>query len=368
VAGPVPTPQDFRVLTAKSGPGGTTLSWSPAYYEDATGFLPIQTYQVTGGGITKTVTGAAQMVVPFTTGAGTYQWKLSALLPDGIGGWIASAAPAVLDYTSNRYRLVALGFWAEAPSHDDILDLDGKGDEVFLAAVVNVTDRGLTTNSVTSIRTGTFGEFISNTTHSAGRIAAGTAGPRGGIRANDYIPSSLSLTGPTPASSSTNLPWIIWEGALDDNAMVVLEPVLWEYDGNAGGFDIYMGRQKWYAENNYASNDLRPIITALRDAEVLDRGPGVVSYSCVITPWLYDRNPCSGPSDRPLGIKARQPAGNHNDFFTHPLVLTQSAILKALAAPGPRNLPGGTIIYPFVDATSPTQARYELYLRVERLP
>jgi len=49
-------------------------------------------------------------------------------------------------------------------------------------------------------------------------------------------------------------------------------------------------------------------------------------------------------------------------------VLTKAAILKALAAAGPRNLPGGTVIYRFVDATNPPQAHYELYVRVERLP
>jgi len=372
VAGPIPAPQYFKVLQSKSTSAALTVYWDPVDYEDATGIHPIQTYQVVGGpvngaGATKTVTGAAQTIVPLSAGAGDYQWKVSALFPDGSGGWLASA-PTVLDYSSSRFRILTMGFWAEETTHDNALIGDGLGDEVYVAAVVNVTDRALAKKSVTALRTPTIGEGRNLTTYFTGRIQGGTAGPNGGIQAKDYVPSGLDLmASPKPPGSVSGLPWVIWEGALDDSAMVIIHPTLWEYDGDGRLYDDWVHHVTNAAADGYTDEGvMRQSIMRVRDAESLMSVTGTRVYDCYRGIVIGTPRQCSAPMDRPIGYQWR--GDDWNRLFDEALVFTKAAIMKALSSPGDRNLPGSTLIFPRIDTTNPQEARYELYLRVERLP
>jgi len=126
-----------------------------------------------------------------------------------------------------RYRLTINGFTVHHETRDDALQLDGKHDEVYVTAQVAVVDRNRRIRRSTLIETKVMGD----TNGHNGRVRAGSASRRGGIRTGDEVP------GPEPwrrrgAPRGDRLPLAVWEGELveGENSVVVI-PVLWEHDG-----------------------------------------------------------------------------------------------------------------------------------------
>jgi len=204
-------------------------------------------------------------------------------------------------------------------------------------------------------------------------VQAGTAGPRGGIRTGDLVPIGLSLSAPTGTPNSAGFPLLLWEGALDANAMVVVFPTIWEDDNNKGPHGGWVSHLQTFIGNNYNVATFLAEIGALRDADALGPGASGAGYHC----WdalsgNLPNNPdlCSlAGRDRPIGLSLiRQGAGS--EYLQHRfLVLTRNAIEKALAGPSPQvGAAPGVIVVSLHETGEFSTAMYELYLRVERMP
>lgn len=153
-----------------------------------------------------------------------------------------------------RYRVTVNGFTVHHETKDDALQLDGKRDEVYVTVQVAVVDRTRRVKMSSTARTKVMGDVNGHN----GRIRAGSASSKGGIRTGDDVP------GPEPwrlrgAPRGDRLPLAVWEGELvEGENSVVLIPVLWEYDGVKSAYQSWVG---WWSGK----------VTEIKDSEVLSR-------------------------------------------------------------------------------------------------
>ncbi|MDX2059855.1 MAG: hypothetical protein SFV24_18745 [Gemmatimonadales bacterium] len=372
-SGQWPRPLNFRIAQDLSAQGELLLAWDPVPYEGPDGTpTSHDTYLVGGTGIqpSQTITGT-QLKVKLVPG--TNQWQVSASYPDP-GGGIMPAQAATISYDYVRYRLVALGVQALKHTTDDPLGLDGKGDEVFVAAVSHLTTRAFGGTTTGNVRSTTYGD-VGTGNPWPGRVQAGTASATGGIRTGDIVPISLNLAAPTGTPNFQGFPLLVWEGQLDANGMVVVFPSVWEDDNNKGPYGAWVADVESFIARNYVvSGSLRTEIEAFRDADQL--GPGVISagwyYCWDVTSGNVAMNPtlCSQAGrDRPIGLGRVVQTSTQENFQYRFVVLTKSAIDKALAGPAQRaGTAPGVIIVPLIESGVVSTAAYELFLRVDRIP
>lgn len=162
---------------------------------------------------------------------------------------------------ARRFRVVLTGFTVNHQTNDNILESDGKGDEVFIAAEVAQFDNYSNNSSYEWRQRHHYGEvppvgdFLNyveglngagNITYrrsltsivmgdaenqEAPRIKAGTVDLSGGLGTGDRFPTNQpwNLTG-TP--SANRLPMLLWEGEFRANAndLVIIVPTIWEWD------------------------------------------------------------------------------------------------------------------------------------------
>lgn len=152
---------------------------------------------------------------------------MTRLLPNDARG-VAEVLPVM----GNRIRVVLLGFRVgRKTTDDDIFDGDGRGDEVYFTAYraniplrnrpAGVAPLGIVQSAV-----------IGDTNNFPSRQRGGNAGPTGGVRSGDAVPSESALAAqPGIAANRDRLPMILWEGKLDReyNATVVALTG-WEWD------------------------------------------------------------------------------------------------------------------------------------------
>ncbi|HEY5552202.1 MAG TPA: hypothetical protein VIK52_09945 [Opitutaceae bacterium] len=147
---------------------------------------------------------------------------------------------------SGRYRIIIAGLSVGVVTKDDILNLDGMGNEVYAAAaVVNWNRQTSQLNDFTFVQTRDFGD-IANGTIFGDRIKAGSASmTTGGLTAGDRAPSGFDLKANTlPAPTGDQLPLLVWEGTLTAGAEAILiSPSVWEHDVSRTQFTLY--KQNW---------------------------------------------------------------------------------------------------------------------------
>jgi hypothetical protein len=406
-----PTPTDPSTFTAtQTGPGEVRFEWTHVPGVEnyliagpgmAAGFMAVGSHNTLDQKNSYTQSG-----VP----AGTHTWTIaSAWQPGGIltpsGSWPKATATVTVAATSARYRLVALGFKAEAQSRDIDDAHDGHGDEVYFAAIVNRTKF---TGIPLPVTLGANLSMVLSRSHGDeavavpyGRIKAGTASATGGIKSGDLVPASLDLAAPTGTVQSIQFPLLIWEGDLDDEAVVVVHPILFEDDVNPivqaiWAKAIFQAAPSGYVDEppeetngistgfiSHSTADriyrLRDITRAFRPIEAIfnpeDTGLGNGLFDCTTIAVNLIRRPCEAHGvDRPIGLNG---PGTPAPWRERIVVLTKSAIEKALTdrTTNPEWTPG-TFMVPLKDcadyscATDKTEAiaNYLLYLRVERIP
>ncbi|MGY1809082.1 hypothetical protein ACI8AF_17060 [Blastococcus sp. SYSU D00669] len=136
-----------------------------------------------------------------------------------------------------RYRVKINGFRVVQESYDDMLERDGKRDEVMISVVTTVTDRDGRLLGLPSERTT---PIMGDTWRLDNRVQAGSASDRGGLRTGDRFPTTVApWLPPIPTSATRDYPpYVIWEGELPDDGSrsVLIVPSLLEYD---------LGRDFW---------------------------------------------------------------------------------------------------------------------------
>lgn len=135
------------------------------------------------------------------------------------GGTLTSdpGAISIAGQSRGRFRVTLTGFTANRESWDDILERDGKRDEVFVVHEARVLDAGATVLAASEpIRSQVMGD-INRDDWRTTRIAAGSASANGGIKTGDDVSADV----------------VLWEGELASGAnSVVIVPTLWEWDGD----------------------------------------------------------------------------------------------------------------------------------------
>lgn len=159
-----------------------------------------------------------------------------------VNGTVISTLPAlsatdvlnILKKDSVRFRVTINGFTCHRATADHILEVDGKGDEIFAGGVTQYF------NAVTGERTGTAqrswslraGDINSDDARWGMRVRAGSKpGGFGGIQSGDQFPAIEPWKRQAPVDKKT-FPLLLTEGVLvkgETAAMIV--PSIWEYDG-----------------------------------------------------------------------------------------------------------------------------------------
>lgn len=142
---------------------------------------------------------------------------------------------------SGRFRVVLTGFSVERQTDDNVLESDGKGDEVFIIAEVGQyanrwwrpqrypREALLTGNPPLTLRRTLTSIVMGDANNQeVPRIRAGTASYNGGLRTGDQFPTKEPWK-QVGTLSSNRLPMQVWEGELSQG-MVIIVPTIWEWD------------------------------------------------------------------------------------------------------------------------------------------
>jgi hypothetical protein len=367
-------PVDPSNFTASQTADGTVvLNWTAVPGADS--YMVLGPGAVAQGTIVKALSHTVTEVPP-----GTHTWTVATRYPTN--GVLTSAerwprATATVVNSSSGYRILISGFRVNRETFDD--RFFGNGDEVYASAAVTTIDRR--TDAIirprTLVRSVTYGD----TSRNPERAQAGSFSPTGGLRAGDVVPVGGDPRTGSGIVSATGFPLLVWEGTLRDGIdAVVVNPVLWEMDGNTEYYD------DWANSNLiYRQQDVRRQAQAAAVKDKATRGdltpfPGTLVLLCnSASDVLPD---CKQPgNDRPIGMNN---AGCTGDTFTSnefrhwcelTIVVTREGIERAMSAASQiGSTVGGLITIPLIEprGVDPIkggfEGSYEMYLRVERLP
>jgi hypothetical protein len=269
---------------------------------------------------------------------------------------------------------------------------DGRGDEIYAAAVVRRYDRR-TSQAVESSSLQTF--VYGDTFQAPDRQIAGSLSPLGGIVDSDRIPRDMSVAR-AAAPQEGIFPWRLWEGTLTNGAdALIISPSIWESDNNprlaaqwAANQNSLTGslltRQQVLNQINgsqFGSFYLDPVAGAPVNNLALDVVLSVVSGTLVLPLVVQQANVGFSPFDRPIGLVRNRP--DSMALANPQVVLTREIIESALNSPFqttiPTPQPGVVVIVPkpgimlisFADGdmsnTGERQAAYYMTLQVEKL-
>jgi hypothetical protein len=136
-------------------------------------------------------------------------------------------------YNSNYYRVSVKGFICNRETYDDMLERDGKRDEIYLTSfsfMVNNQNRTIP-STVVRLRSRTMGDIHARALEERRVLAGSAAGGLGGIQTGDQIPDVEPWKNNAKASGEL-LPFVLWEGNLIPNSdYVVIHPGIMEWDG-----------------------------------------------------------------------------------------------------------------------------------------
>lgn len=415
-----PPPEDPRDFTATvKGPAEVELSWQSGllWMKD------VKTYFITGPGagngmsVTPTLTGAPHRWVYTLRNLppGTHTWTVAASYePGGIltvrEAWPKATATLGPDANSGKYQIVVESVRVTSFAEDDLLGLDGKGNEIYVSAIVDrFTRTGGRVGERSFLRSATHGDITS--WPPPARVRAGSWPPNGGINAGDVI---APIWAQPDAGATGYSRLVLWEGTLADGGDVVaIRPMVWESDavedeqeqsyqaflrtlsyiGSGFGMTLFGARAEPVGEwlkktfpyyTQYAERVRQRILEASLtplvapefnfepDATFSDLGDGLAPQCDCVSFHLFGRG------DRPIGLASKYQAVPVDDYAVWmdlQILVTREAIEKTLAStatdPGllsirllDRELNGlATQTHPRYGG-----ADYTLTLRVQRIP
>ncbi len=223
-------------------------------------------------------------------------------------------------------------------TYDDLLEFDGKRDEVFAQwANTKIDADGQVVYSSTG-RTPTMGD-VNNL---PGRINAGTASTMGGLRTGDSFPHDMpwlkrrdfEIKHPAflnlppvvikyePRLDRPVPPLVLWEGDLTEKETLVVVPMLWEFDQGPGLLQRFIN---WHAAIDAEFGDRAktlfgslPAVGVVFDAVQL--GIDTAQFLTTVT---------GTSGSRPIGMKLA--AGTKHTYEPKILVLSVDRIEEFLA-------------------------------------
>lgn len=269
--------------------------------------------------------------------------------------------------SSGSYSLAIVGFRCVAETRDDLLEMDGKGDEIYFMSDVRRIN-GVTGKVVGLPQTRSSLTMGDKNNHPE-RIGTGSRSALGGIKTGDTFPSEIPYTFPATGVAHTNFPpYVVWHGTLKegDAETVMIMITLWEWDGQGADIrgwvdwlktvdDKYGVKAKEIFNKVYPPNEL--IFNAV--------SLGIQTLSTVADMW-------GNPKNRPIGLQSVP--GNDNIALWLPdsplifaLTYESAEYLCAQTDSGIEPVPGvavpGLVVHTYVD--DPRLAgQYEIYCRL----
>lgn len=180
---------------------------------------------------------------------------LSGMLPKAQINTNAIRKVATGQSAAAYFRITVKGFTCMRETADDILERDGKHDEVYLTSfsfLVN-TSGVAQPNSAVRTRTKTLGDINGRSSTEYRWMAGSATGGLGGIQSGDNLPDAEPWKNNAPSSGDL-LPFVLWEGQLTEGANIaVIHPGLMEWDGPADFLTTF-----WHS--SFIAQALRPAI------------------------------------------------------------------------------------------------------------
>jgi len=282
----------------------------------------------------------------------------------------ATGAPPATDPTAPQapppatFRVTLNGFKVNHESDDDILEGDGRGDEIFITASRWLLNAGGASqilpapNGDQYLQTKVMGDPNGHPE----RVPAGTKSPglrldevAGGLQTGDTFPTRTPWVRnrePLPDRP----PIILWQGDLTRGQnLVQVTPIIWEWDSeqfSASQNDIRNGLINWF-------EDRKPALTNLISSPSSFSALNPVNNVGI---FFADKS-----GTRPIGISDDADirifgVGAQNLFFPQSLVLTYDS---AMNASHPRDASQRVIPMRYFDAHD--HGDYTLYLQVDQV-
>ena len=252
-----------------------------------------------------------------------------------------------------RYRISVIGLWAARQTHDHPLQLDGKGDEIFLAAHVAHLDT--TRDEVVEhavLRTDVMGDVNGF----SDRIAMGSAngpGGAGGFVSGDRVPG-INLGATSVKGRHPVFPFVLFEGELIPGASAVaITPTIWEWDGNAEMLERWVIGRKQRIADLVQPSLLAPSLASLHYVPMELAAPAL----------MLPTDRAGLRRDRPIGMELGKP----QDMAATELYAASNARYldeksAAETGTGSRTRPGGGALGAYVGVVGPVAQTLGLVL------
>jgi Fibronectin type III domain len=342
-------------FTAVREGSSVKLTWNPV--PGAVGYS-LGRYHPSGGPI---LTGPSPVTVTSFTDADPPAGDQRYVLSTNYGGNIWAppvSATVTLPRTRGRYRVTINGFLAHQETKDHMLEVDGKRDEVFVAAYVSMFDK--TKAPVTGeLRTPVYGDVNGF----QNRRKAGSASSMGGIQSGDKYPAAANPWLRSGSPNGSELPLLLWEGELVQGQNVLFfVPTIWEFDGDEEVYQDWL-RQERYKSGNLARGGYQNLLTTSA-IEVKTRDADNAAKA-----FYSNANVGGMARNHPIGVKEE---GSNAEFsrysyYARSVALTVDAIEAALASSnGIGGTPPGYLAIQYENPAS-LSGRYTLYLQLERI-
>lgn len=264
------------------------------------------------------------------------------------------------------YRVKINGAHCIRETVDDALERDGKGDEIFFTWSAAIkSSLSMATHTGMSLVYG-------DTNNQPGRRKAGDRSDMGGIRTGNIIPFRVVPTKlhgsppwlpafplPAPYADSPAIdefPIIIWQGELRSNDLVVICPLVWEYDG--GGFDPQPTLD--------VANKLVQVVGAIVGAVQPQAAAAAAAISKAVGEAIASLGNLLGVAgNRPVGVDVKHIDNAKNVVW--PSITLDKAGVDTLIAQNPTGHGKGIYRYVQTDPASIGGGEYAFYIQIEEV-
>ena len=231
------------------------------------------------------------------------------------------------------YRVTLLGFQCDEQTDDDILERDGRGDEVYLLVHTAKYNRSGVPEETHRYRTVLMGANLHRVDQN--RLVLGNLGEDGGIgNGFRYLPAR----NPVARYNGLTLPMVVYEGRIDEGTALMIVPTIWEWDGpddNLQSFDYHI-ENTWFKGAD-TRNFVRVAIEHGIDQAINEAyGPGpIFSTASRLTTCLLCTLGDKQGGDRPIGTWVRPGEwGSYLEFSASYLFLTAANATRVAGTPG----------------------------------
>lgn len=134
----------------------------------------------------------------------------------------------------SNFKVILLGTRVITQTWDHALEVDGKGDEIYVNAEVRLI------NSSGDILFGTprLSKTMGDINGFGSRVKAGSLSSKGGIKTGDDIPYRNPFNQQSPEKPD-EFPMKIFEGEITEDQGLVIVPSIWEWDGGKDLFNSW---------------------------------------------------------------------------------------------------------------------------------